>query len=492
MSNLSHSSDPTASKPRIEHDLVGYLEIPQDAYYGIHSLRAKHNFPISGQKMHPELIKSLTMIKKAAALANAESGQLSPDCRDAIVQACDEVLASLAGDPNIDPALSSQLQDAFIVDAIQGGAGTSANMNTNEVIANRANEILGGERGQYDRVHPNNHVNMSQSTNDVYPTAGRIAALHLIQTTIHQLLELIDSLEKRAAAFDHIVKVGRTEMQDAAPMRLGQSFQVFALALKRDLTRIQQAQEALSYTNMGGTVIGTGLNASSIYIDCIHRHLSEVSGLKLQPYESLMDGTSNLDAFVQCSSALKTAAVNISKLSNDLRLMSSGPFAGLSEIHLPSRQNGSSIVPGKVNPVIPEVVSQIAYAVIGNDLTITLSAEAGQLELNAFEPILFHRLFESISYLGQGAHILSHHCIDGIEANESAIQAQLAHSLVLVTALSPRIGYAKASELAQKALSEHRPLRDLVEEELDLTTEELDELFDAKKLTYVPRRKQCE
>lgn len=390
---------------RMEHDSIGALNVPAEAYYGVQSMRAATNFQITHRPLHPVLIDSIVMVKKQQRSRMKSLEKLDQQIAQAIIQACDEIL-------------DGNLRDQFIVDAIQGGAGTSANMNANEVIANRAIEILGGTKGDYSIVHPNDHVNMSQSTNDVIPTAGKITVLKLLPQTIKELEKLEKAMEEKEAEFDDILKMGRTQLQDAVPMRLGQSFGAFAHVLKRDIKRLKNVMDEMKVLNIGATAIGTAINVAPYYLANISYELSKVAGISLKQADDLIDATQNLDGFVSVSGVLKTCAVDISKISNDLRLMSSGPRTGLSEINLPARQNGSSIMPGKINPVIPEVVSQVAYLIIGHDYTITMAAEAGQLELNAFEPVLFHHLFESIDTLKEAAATLTKHCITGITANK--------------------------------------------------------------------------
>ena len=375
--------------------------------------------------------------------------KLDQQIAQAIIQACDEIL-------------DGNLRDQFIVDAIQGGAGTSANMNANEVIANRAIEILGGTKGDYSIVHPNDHVNMSQSTNDVIPTAGKITVLKLLPQTIKELEKLEKAMEEKEAEFDDILKMGRTQLQDAVPMRLGQSFGAFAHVLKRDIKRLKNVMDEMKVLNIGATAIGTAINVAPYYLANISYELSKVAGISLKQADDLIDATQNLDGFVSVSGVLKTCAVDISKISNDLRLMSSGPRTGLSEINLPARQNGSSIMPGKINPVIPEVVSQVAYLIIGHDYTITMAAEAGQLELNAFEPVLFHHLFESIDTLKEAAATLTKHCITGITANKGQREEYIEKSVGISTALCPYIGYAKSAEIAKKSLKTGISVKELV------------------------------
>ena len=461
---------------RMEHDSIGVLNVPAEAYYGVQSMRAATNFQITHRPLHPVLIDSIVMVKKAAAITNEKSGKLDQQIAQAIIQACDEIL-------------DGNLRDQFIVDAIQGGAGTSANMNANEVIANRAIEILGGTKGDYSIVHPNDHVNMSQSTNDVIPTAGKITVLKLLPQTIKELEKLEKAMKEKEAEFDDILKMGRTQLQDAVPMRLGQSFGAFAHVLKRDIKRLKNVMDEMKVLNIGATAIGTAINVDPYYLANISYELSKVAGISLKQADDLIDATQNLDGFVSVSGVLKTCAVDISKISNDLRLMSSGPRTGLSEINLPARQNGSSIMPGKINPVIPEVVSQVAYLIIGHDYTITMAAEAGQLELNAFEPVLFHHLFESIDTLKEAAATLTKHCITGITANKGQCEEYIEKSVGISTALCPYIGYAKSAEIAKKSLKTGVPVKELVLEEGFLQEEELKEILKPEKMTQPMREK---
>ena len=461
---------------RMEHDSIGALNVPAEAYYGVQSMRAATNFQITHRPLHPVLIDSIVMVKKAAAITNEKSGKLDQQIAQAIIKACDEIL-------------DGNLRDQFIVDAIQGGAGTSANMNANEVIANRAIEILGGTKGDYSIVHPNDHVNMSQSTNDVIPTAGKITALKLLPQTIKELEKLEKAMEEKEAEFDDILKMGRTQLQDAVPMRLGQSFGAFAHVLKRDIKRLKNVMDEMKVLNIGATAIGTAINVDPYYLANISYELSKVAGISLKQADDLIDATQNLDGFVSVSGVLKTCAVDISKISNDLRLMSSGPRTGLSEINLPARQNGSSIMPGKINPVIPEVVSQVAYLIIGHDYTITMAAEAGQLELNAFEPVLFHHLFESIDTLKEAAATLTKHCITGITANKGQCEEYIEKSVGISTALCPYIGYAKSAEIAKKSLKTGISVKELVLEEGLLKEEELKEILKPEKMTQPMREK---
>ena len=455
---------------RIEHDSIGDKKVPADAYYGVQTLRAAENFRITGLNMHPEMINSLVQIKKAAAITNARTGMLDPKRCEAIVKACDEILAG-------------SFRMHFVVDPIQGGAGTSLNMNANEVIANRAIEILGGQKGDYTIVHPNDHVNLSQSTNDVIPTAGKMTTVRLLLHLRLQLQCLQLALSKKAEEFDHVIKMGRTQMQDAVPIRLGQEFRAYADAVTRSIGRIEKAADEMRPINMGGTAIGTGVNADPAYLRMIVPVLNEVSGMEMVQATDLIDSTQNLDPFVAVSGAVKSCAVTLSKIANDLRLMSSGPRAGFGEINLPAMQNGSSIMPGKVNPVIPEVVNQVSFNVIGNDLTITLAAEAGQLELNAFEPIIFYNLFQSIDTLGFATETFVDNCITGITANEERCRELVENSVGTVTVLAPVIGYQKAADIAKKALQQNRSVREVLLEEHVMEPEELSRVLDPVKMT---------
>jgi aspartate ammonia-lyase len=437
---------------RMESDSIGTRQVPVDAYYGVQTLRASENFNITGHRMNKEFIKSLAQIKKAAAISNTKAGLLNKTIGDAIIKACDEII-------------QGNLHDQFIIDPIQGGAGTSANMNANEVIANRAIEILGGQKGDYSIVHPNDHVNMGQSTNDVFPTAGKITALKLFPKTIEQLTILNRSLEEKAKEFNDVIKMGRTQLQDAVPIRLGQEFKAYSSVVKRDISRLEKVKEDLKVVNMGGTAIGTGLNADEKYFKLIVPTLSSVTGIELKQADDLIDATQNLDCFVSSSAAIKTCAVNLSKMSNDLRLMSSGPRAGFEEINLPPKQNGSSIMPGKINPVIPEVMNQVAFNIIGNDVTITMAAEAGQLELNAFEPVIFFNLFESIETLTNGVNTFVNNCISGITANKNRCRELVDNSVGIVTAICPHIGYKKSAKIAKTAIKTGQSVKKIILQE---------------------------
>ena len=455
---------------RIESDSIGTKDVPENVYYGVQSLRAAENFRITGLTMHPEIINSLAYIKKACAITNCEVGILDKKIASAIVQACDEII-------------EGKFHDAFIVDPIQGGAGTSLNMNANEVIANRAIEILGGEKGDYEIVNPNDHVNCAQSTNDVIPTAGKMTSLRLLQNLKKELLRLHETLVAKADEFDHVIKMGRTQMQDAVPIRLGQEFRAYSVAIMRDIRRMDKAVEEMQVVNMGGTAVGTGINADETYLKRIVPNLSQVSNMEFVQAFDLIDSTQNLDSFVAVSGAVKACAVTLSKIANDLRLMSSGPRAGFGEINLPAKQNGSSIMPGKVNPVIPEVVNQVAFNIIGNDVTITMAAEAGQLELNAFEPIIFYCMFQSIDTLAYAVQTFIDNCVSGITANENRCRQLVENSIGIVTAICPHVGYQKSAEIAKEALATGESVRTIILREGLLTAEELDCILDPVHMT---------
>ena len=455
---------------RVEKDSIGVKDIPEEVYYGVQTLRAAENFHITGLNMHPEIINSLAYIKKASAITNCEVGILEKKKAQAIVQACDEII-------------EGKFHDDFIVDPIQGGAGTSLNMNANEVIANRAIEILGGKKGDYTIVNPNDDVNCGQSTNDVIPTAGKMTSLHLLQNLKKQLLRLYDALNEKAKEFDHVIKMGRTQMQDAVPIRLGQEFKAYSVAIMRDIHRMDKAMDEMRTLNMGGTAIGTGINADENYLRRIVPNLSEISGMEFIQAFDLIDATQNLDSFVAVSGAVKACAVTLSKMSNDLRLMSSGPRAGFGEINLPAKQNGSSIMPGKVNPVIPEVVNQVAFNIIGNDMTITMAAEAGQLELNAFEPINFYCMFQSIDTLGYAVETLVDNCIVGITANEERCRQLVENSVGIITAICPHVGYEKTADIAKKAINSNESVRSLILKENIMDEEELSRILDPIHMT---------
>jgi aspartate ammonia-lyase len=461
-----------AASTRTEHDLLGDREVPAHAYYGVHSLRALENFPITRTaiSIYPDLVVALACVKQAAALANSELGLLDEPRAQAIRLACEEVRAG-------------KLLEEFVVDVIQGGAGTSTNMNANEVLCNRALEILGHAKGDYRHLHPLDHVNMSQSTNDVYPTAVKLALQLGIRRLAEEMRALRAAFEAKAAQFQDVLKVGRTQLQDAVPMTLGQEFSTYAVMIGEDEQRLAEAAALVREINLGATAIGTGINAHPDYAALVTRRLSEISGFAFIVSPNLVEATQDAGAFVQLSGVLKRIAVKLSKTCNDLRLLASGPRAGIGEILLPAVQAGSSIMPGKVNPVIPEVVNQIAFEVIGNDITVTMAAEAGQLQLNAFEPIIAHSLFKSIAHLAAGCRTLAERCVRGISADPVRARRLLDESTALVTALNPVIGYARASEVAQEALRSGRRVYDLVLEKGWLTREQIDALLSPEALT---------
>ena len=460
-----------ANVTRIESDMLGEREVPASAYYGIHTLRALENFPITGTPIaaHPELIEALACVKQAAAEANHELGQLDDARTRAIVAACEEIRGGA-------------LHDQFVVDAIQGGAGTSTNMNANEVIANRALELMGRPRGDYATLHPNEHVNLSQSTNDAVPTAVRIAIWFGLDRLVAAMETLRLAFAAKAAEFEDLLKIGRTQLQDAAPMTLGQEFATYVVMLAEDQERVRAAARLLGEINLGGTAIGTGLNAHPAYAATVRRRLAELTHIPLVTASNLIEATQDAGVFVQVSGVLKRVAIKLSKVCNDLRLLSSGPRAGLGEIDLPAVQAGSSIMPGKVNPVIPEVVNQIAFEVIGHDVTISFAAEAGQLQLNAFAPIMTHQVLDSIEHLTRGCAVLAGRCVRGITANRDRLQAYVDQSIAIVTALNPYIGYVNATAVAAEALATGRGVAELVLAKGLLTREQLDEILDPEAL----------
>ncbi|MGP0223665.1 aspartate ammonia-lyase [Paenarthrobacter sp. NCHU4564] len=461
---------------RSEHDLLGDRDVPADAYWGVHTLRAIENFPITGQPLstNKHLVRGLAAVKQAAARTNHELGLLDAERADAIERACQDIL-------------DGKLQDQFMVDVIQGGAGTSSNMNANEVIANRALEILGHPKGDYSKLHPNDHVNLSQSTNDVYPTAVNLATIFSVKELLEALEELEAAFAEKGREFRTVVKMGRTQLQDAVPMTLGQEFGGYAVTIGEDRARLDESHMLIHEINLGATAIGTGLNAPSGYAEAACRHLADVTGLPLITAADLIEATQDVGAFVHLSGVLKRVAVKLSKICNDLRLLSSGPRAGLGEINLPAVQSGSSIMPGKINPVIPEVVSQVAYEVIGNDVTVTMAAEAGQLQLNAFEPIIVHSLHKSISHLEAACRTLTARCVRGITANTERLRLTVEQSIGLVTALNPHIGYASATAIAQEALASGKGVAELVLEHGLLTAAQLEELLSPERLANLSK-----
>jgi aspartate ammonia-lyase len=451
---------------RTETDFMGARGIPATAYWGIQTLRAVENFPITGTAIsaYPMLVKALAQVKHAALLANFDLGLIDQVKKDAIARACQDIE-------------QGGLLEQFVVDVIQGGAGTSTNMNANEVIANRALEHLGLDKGEYSTIHPNGDVNLGQSTNDVYPTAIKIATIQGALVLLAAMAHLRRALARKAVEFDDVVKVGRTQLQDAVPMTLGQEFSTYAVMVDEDERRIREALVHLHEINLGATAIGTGINTHPRYAAAACTHLQRITGLPLVTAGNLVEATQDCGAFVLFSGTLKRVAVKLSKICNDLRLLSSGPRAGFAEINLPPRQAGSSIMPGKVNPVIPEVVNQVAFEVIGNDLTITMAAEAGQLQLNAFEPIIARSLFASLTHLTAACTTLADHCIDGITANKEYLRSQVEASIGVVTILNPLIGYDAATSIARQALSTGRSVTSLVLERGLLTADELDEIL---------------
>lgn len=456
----------TAADSRREHDLLGDRDVPADAYWGVHTLRAKENFQITGTPIsaYPHLVEALAAVKEAAALANDELGLLDSAKAAAIAEACREIRAG-------------KLLDQFVVDVIQGGAGTSTNMNANEVVANRALELLGHEKGEYSYLHPNEDVNLGQSTNDVYPTAVRIATIFAVRGLLDAMSVLQEAFSRKAVEFRDVLKMGRTQLQDAVPMTLGQEFSTYAVMLDEDRARLAEAVLLIHEINLGATAIGTGLNAAPGYAEAARRHLAAITGLEVVTAANLVEATQDCGAFVQMSGVLKRIAVKLSKTCNDLRLLSSGPRAGFGEINLPPVQAGSSIMPGKVNPVIPEVVNQVAFEVIGNDVTVTMAAEAGQLQLNAFEPIILHSLSESITHLRAACLTLAERCVSGITANTEVLRAAVENSIGLVTALNPYIGYTAATAIAKEALVTGRGVAELVLEKGLLPAQSLADLL---------------
>lgn len=453
---------------RIEKDLLGTKEVPQDLYYGIHTLRALDNFKISnkivGEQTH--FIRALAQVKKASAQANLKFGHLSSDKSIAIQKACDVLIEH-----------PEQWSSSFPTDVYQGGAGTSINMNTNEVIANLALEILGFEKGRYDIIHPNDHVNKSQSTNDVYPTALRLASFYALNDLFDVINHLIESLILKSTEFNFVLKMGRTQLQDAVPMTLGQEFHAFATLLKEDVRLIQKTRTLLLETNLGATAIGTGVNTPHGYAQVANQYLSEITGLSLRGAEDYVEATSDCGVFIILSSTLKRLAVKLSKICNDLRLLSSGPRTGLAEIRLPELQAGSSIMPAKVNPVIPEVVNQVAFKVIGNDLTITFAAEAGQLQLNVMEPVIAVSLNESIELLVNAIRTLDEKCIQGIVANEQTCFDAVMRSVGIITLLDPILGHAQCDEIGKQCIAQNKTIQEVVLEKGLLTQEQLDQIF---------------
>lgn len=455
---------------RIEKDCLGRMEIPQNAYYGIQSSRAKENFPLSGHKIHKKLIWGMGLVKYACIEANLKTKSMPYEIGNALKIACNEFI-------------DGKFDNEIIVESIQGGAGTSINMNVNEILANRGLEILGEEKGRYDIISPNTHVNMAQSTNDVVPTAFKIAVLSMRQSLIESLEKLLGALKEKEIQFDDIVTIGRTHLQDAIPIRLGQEFGAYARLITRDIKRINQAMESLNNVNLGATAVGTGLNADPEYIKAAIEELSIITGMDIKLAEHLMDSTQNTDCYVHLSGAIRTCALNLSKMCNDLRLMASGPICGLMEIKLPAVQPGSSIMPGKVNPVMIEMMNQICFQIQGNDHAIAMASEAGQFQLNVMAPVIFKNMFESIEILTNGVNVLTERCIVGILANEEECKKRVDNSIGVVTALNPHIGYEKSSAIAKEVLETRRSVREVVLNKGFLTEEELDIILQPKEMT---------
>jgi len=510
-------AQPTPPTPRpgfrIEKDPLGYLEVPEGAYYGVQTARGIHNFPISGNRPHPALVRAIVGVKKAAARANMATGRLPRQLGNAIVEAADEILwptggstadateeaEDFEGQRPSDPmkaafeaaraAKQRELIDNFRIDPFQAGAGTSHNMNANEVLANRAIELLhtagvgSGKRGDYSVVSPNDHVNMAQSTNDVFPTSMRIATLDLIRDFIPAAEELIHAFEEKAREFDDVLKSGRTHMQDAVPIRLGQEFAAYALTIRRGVERLQTAGQSIAEQNIGATAVGTGLNAEPEYIDLVLRNLAEQTGHHLRGAEHLVQSTQSMRPMLEVSAALRGIAVDLIKVSEDLRLMSSGPMTGFAEITLPAVQPGSSIMPGKVNPVMAECLSMVCFRVIGNDTTIAWAASAGQLELNVMMPVIAHTTLESLTILTNMSRAFAEFCVTGIEANRERARDLMERSSALSTPLAPYLGYALAADISKQAVREGRTIREIVIERGIFTAEELDELLAPHELT---------
>lgn len=459
-----------ANENRIEEDLLGKKEVPVSAYYGIQTVRAYENFNITGYPIDSELIQAIALVKKAAALANMEIGRLDRTKGDAIVKAAEDVM-------------EGNLHEQFIVDPIQGGAGTSVNMNANEVIANRALEYLGKEKGNYDVIHPNIHVNMAQSTNDAFPTAIHIATVAFMDRLLETLKLLETTFYEKGKEFDDVIKMGRTHLQDAVPIRLGQEFQAYGRVLSRDIRRIRNSYDALLEVNLGATAVGTGLNADPEYMKRAVEIIKDLTNVPFENAENLVDGTQNTDAYTEVSAALKICMVNMSKVANDLRLMSSGPRAGFAEINLPARQPGSSIMPGKVNPVICEVVNQVAFQVIGNDHTISMASEAGQFELNVMEPVLVFNLHQSLRIMTQVFETFRKYCIEGIEANIDICKKYVDRSVGIITALNPHVGYKVATKVAKEAIETEKPIREIILRDKILSKEAMDQILDPIEMT---------
>lgn len=455
---------------RKEHDFLGEIEVPDDVYYGVQTLRAMENFKITGQRLDSDFIDSLAIVKKAAAKANMATGRLDKTIGEALVAAADEII-------------SGKLHDQFCVDPIQGGAGTSVNMNMNEVLSNRALELIGDKKGNYTHISPNNHANMAQSTNDSFPTAIKVCAVRKGRLLVRALRALAQALDAKAAEFKDVLKMGRTHLQDAVPITLGQEFAAYASAVRRGAGRIEAVLQRLYTVNMGATAVGTGLNAEPAYIQEVSRQLAKLTGEPFATAENLVDATNNTDAFADMSGALKVTALALIKMANDFRLMASGPRCGINELALPPRQPGSSIMPGKVNPVIPEVLNQTCYQVIGNDLAVTLGVENGQFELNVMEPVVAFNIFNSLTYLTNAVNTFNQLCVQGVQAKKEQCATWLDRSVGIVTALLPHIGYENSSMLAKEAYKTGQPVRELILKKKLLTKEEVDTILSPEKMT---------
>ena len=455
---------------RLEHDFLGEKQVPINAYYGVQTMRALENFPITGHRLNPTLIRCLGIVKKAAAMANMEVGELDKTIGEAIVKAADEVIAG-------------KLNDWFVVDPIQGGAGTSINMNANEVIANRALEILGKQKGDYKVISPNSHVNMAQSTNDVFPTTAHLTISTLLNELIVVMKDMQAMLFKKSKEFDKMIKMGRTHLQDAVPIRLGQEFAAYAKVVGRDIERLQHASHHMYAVNMGATAVGTGLNAEPEYIKSVVKYLAEYSSLPITSVDDLVDGTQNCDGYAYVSALLKVCMISMSKICNDLRLMASGPRCGLGELNLPPRQPGSSIMPGKVNPVMAEVINQIAFQVIGGDITVTLGVEAGQFELNVMEPVFVFNVVQSLTMMKNGFRVFTEYLLKDLTANPERMKAYVENSVGIITALNPHVGYETASRLAREAVTSGKPVREIILRDKILTEKEMDIILDPIGMT---------
>ncbi|MFW5488193.1 MAG: aspartate ammonia-lyase [Desulfovibrio sp.] len=475
MSRQLEERPDTAEDSRRERDGLGEKDVPESAYWGIHTARALENFSLSGRPSRPELITALAQVKLACARTNSDLGYLPAPEAQAIIQACEEIAAG-------------SLRREFVVDALQGGAGTSTNMNMNEVVANRAEEILGGRKGEYARIDPLQHVNLHQSTNDVYPTAIKVAAMALLHELEQAIAELQTAFQEREKVFSDVLKVGRTQLQDAVPMSLGAECSAWAECFSRDRWRVFKCEERLRVVNLGGTAVGTGLTAPRKYIFLVVEKLREVTGLGLSRAENLVDATQNADAFVEVAGILKAHAVNLYKVSSDLRLLASGPGAGLGELRLPPMQAGSSLMPGKVNPVICEAVAQTALQVMSNDMAIGLAAQSGQLELNAFLPLLAENLLSGLALLVRANQMFARRCVCGMEANPAVCEKHLGKSLAVVTALVPRLGYARCEEIAAEAFASGRSVRDVVLDTGLLDQGELDRLLSVENMSSLGHR----